>query len=554
MFQKILMIILILVIVLAGGFYAYQELMPQPEQETQAPVYATEEVIRGDISVGVETTGRLHPSNSGGLRIPGNHNDSGQVTIEEYLVEEGEEVKQGQVVALLRTTDIENQIENKKLDLQIEREDLAAMVGGPVSEVDSINPAQGITISAPIDGMITDLNVEEGMKLDRSIVARIVDNSKFLVEAHVFQAEYNKVEVGQEVVLSFPYFDGQYKGVLKHINPNRIPFSSREGDFAKTFVYLVTIEAENMGLAQRDMEVRVGVRSEQNVGPIYYFSNTAKITGFIKEDTVINTLEDSMATKVHVDNMANVKAGDPIVTMAGADTRARIQEKMNRIREINMEIRALNDALNEMEVRAPMDGIVAQFHRSVGESIRMGEWIGSIYNVSDMRMMTEVDDIDVIHVQQGAPVIVTVDALVAQAFEGEVEQVSATGQHSNGVSKFHVQIKVQGGADLRPGMQARAFIDAGSAEDVLLVPLEAIFEEDNNHMVEILDKEGFPQIVPVRLGLMSDRYAEVQSGLEEGDLVVVGSSADLLPSQRIQSQGGLLPESGGGDNGEPGRE
>ena len=34
------------------------------------------------------------------------------------------------------------------------------------------------------------------------------------------------------------------------------------------------------------------------------------------------------------------------------------------------------------------------------------------------------------------------------------------------------------------------------------------------------------------MGLMNDRYAEVKSGLEEGDMVITGSSRDLLPSEK----------------------
>ena len=50
---------------------------------------------------------------------------------------------------------------------------------------------------------------------------------------------------------------------------------------------------------------------------------------------------------------------------------------------------------------------------------------------------------------------------------------------------------------------------------------------------------------------MNHRVAEVKSGLEEGQLVITGSTADLLPSQRIKSNDILLPvneESDGSQN------
>jgi multidrug efflux pump subunit AcrA (membrane-fusion protein) len=126
-------------------------------------------------------------------------------------------------------------------------------------------------------------------------------------------------------------------------------------------------------------------------------------------------------------------------------------------------------------------------------------------------------------------------------------QVATMGQDVNGIPQFGVDIRVKGGPKLRPGMQAHAYIDAGSAKNVLLVPLEAIFEEDGTPKVEILNKDGTTKVVAVKLGLMNDRVAEVKSGVSEGELVITGSSADLLPSQHIGSQDTLLPQNNNKD-------
>ena len=235
--------------------------------------------------------------------------------------------------------------------------------------------------------------------------------------------------------------------------------------------------------------------------------------------------------------------------MAGSDIQEAIQGKINEIRELRNTIADLNVQVGQLEIKAPMDGIVAALNKQVGDSSSPGEWIGYLYTVSDMRMWTEVDDIDILLVKQGAPVNVTVDAIPGEIFEGTVENVSTMGNQVNGMSKFGVEMSVKGNSGLRPGMQAKAFIDAGSSEDVLLIPLEAIFEEDNKSMVEVLGTDGIIKLMPVKLGLMNDRYAEVESGLEEGDLVVTGSTADLLPSQHIKSENGILPEQSQDDGG-----
>lgn len=555
MLKRIGMIIIILAIVFFGGFYAYKELMPPETQETQGPVYSTKEVIKGDISVGVETKGNLSSSKNGGIIVPGNRyeRESVQYVIKEYLVEEGDKVKKGDVLVRLDSSSIEDSIEEKEEQLEAKREQLSDITGFPEDKVEFMNPYNGITIKAPISGRVTELSVEEGEELEKNIIARIIDDSKFEVKAYFTVSEYKRVSEGQKVTLSFDNFDGFYEGEIKEINPNSIPYDG-DGEFARGFVHSATIVGENPGLVQRGMKVNIGFKDE-NTSSVFFISIPGEVEGFVEEEKVVNTYTGSdvnpIVTDVHVKNMDTVKEGDPIITMAGEDIKDDIEDYINEIRKLKDEIDGLKDQLNQLDITAPMDGIVSEFYLEEGETVYPGRWIGNVFNTTEMRMWCQVDDIDILNVQQGAPVKVTVDALPGKEFKGEVDNVSVRGEEINGVTKYMVDITIEGSDELKPMMPAKAFIDAGSAEDVLLVPLEAIFEEEGKTMVEILEN-GNPKIVQIELGLMNDRYAEVKEGLKEGDLVITGSSADLLPSQNIGSQDSILPnvkdDSEGEDN------
>ena len=53
-----------------------------------------------------------------------------------------------------------------------------------VDQIDSIIPSKGITITAPIDGSVTDLDVKEGAELELGhVIGRVVESSKFKMEA-----------------------------------------------------------------------------------------------------------------------------------------------------------------------------------------------------------------------------------------------------------------------------------------------------------------------------------------------------------------------------------
>ena len=492
--------------------------------------------------MGVETVGRLDPSQSGGLRVAGNYRgDAVQYTLQEFFVKEGDAVKAGQLVAKLGSSGLDTGLATKQEELDSKSKVLADLCQIPVEQINSINPSGGITIMAPIDGNVTDLNAKEGAELDLGhIIGRVVDNTKYKMEFKLFVAEFSKVKVGQKVILRFESFDNPMEGTVSYINPNATPYKSGDG-FAEGYAHNATVEGTNLGLVQRDMEATVGVKDDK--GNNFYFTNKAKVTGFSQDEKMVNTIK-AVVTKVHVDNMDLVKKGDPIVTMSGSDVQESIQTKLDEIRKLRNEIQELLTQKSQMDVTAPMDGIVAGLYRQVGEAISPGEWFGSIYTVSDMSMYTYVDDIDIVNIRQDAPAKVTVDAIPGKTFTGKVEYVSTMAEQSDGkTSKFQVGIKVQGDGDLKPGMQAKAYIDAGSAENVLLVPIEAVFEESGKMQVEVLNADGTTRIATVTLGLMNDKVAEVKEGLAEGDLAITGSTSDLLPSQHIKSEGGLMPAS-----------
>ncbi len=550
--KRLLMILVVVAIVIGGGYYAIKQLVPEKAEEVQGPIYSTFEVKKGDISAGVEVTGQLNPTQSGGIRAPGDMRaGNSQYLIDKILVKEGDEVAQGQVVVTLLASDINNKIEDLSEQIESQRKQLSQLTGLPLGEVDYINPSQGIQIIAPISGRIMNLDAKEGKELTQGqIVASIVDNSKFKVAAKLTPTEYARVSEGQKVGLSFPYFEGIVEGTITDVNSSAIPNDAEEGKFGTNFVYAATIEAENPGLIQANMEVKIGISNSEELSPmsISYFLYPGIVEGFVEEEK-INAPVKAVATKVHVKGNQEVKKGDVLVTMAGNDVREMIQEITEKIRELNNEMRDNYSRLDQLEIRSPMDGIVAGIYRQPGETISSGDWVGDVYNTSDMRIWAEIDDIDVLQVQQGAPVTISVDALPGEKFEGAVSRVYTIGKDRNsGLTRFQVEVEVIGGPQLRPGMQARAKVDAGSAEGVLLVPLEAIFEEDGVSKVEILGDDGLPKVVNVKLGLMNDRMAEVTEGLKEGDKVITGSTADLLPSQHIKSNDSILPSTG--DNNE----
>lgn len=559
MIKRIVLAVLIAAVLVGGGVYAYQALITGRADEQTGPVYATAPVKRGDIAVGVSARGTLYPSQEGWVyfmpfgSFPGSM--PGSFNIEEIFVSEGDTVTAGQPLLRLSAGELQNEIDKQLEDLNDYRRQLADRLGIGVDELGRINPSQGITLRASISGTVQELLVDEGDELNQgTAVARIVDDSRWRMVATVTPSEAARLRTGQPIAAKFEGFQGIVPAQIVEINRNPISVDAgtlldchvTQGEGGRRFVHYVTIEGDNPGLIYPGLQAELATVPEgttlvlgQMPAQLQWLRYCAVVDGF-RDEAVLRSTSEGIVTDIYVLEQQEVEAGQPIIGIAGEETRRLIEDDLERIRMAERNLNDLYAFIDQLTMRATMDGVVAQLFVRPGQSINFGETLATIYDPLKMQMFVEIDDLDVLMVQHGASVEVRLDALPDHVYHGEVTYISTSAwDPSGGATRFHVQIEVEGDPRLRPGMQAEAFIDAGRAENVLLVPIEAVFQEGRRYAVEVLNDDGSVSVVPVEIGLMSDFEVEIRDGLTEGQLVIVGSERDLLPS--MEQPGSLFP-------------
>ncbi|MBX5464646.1 MAG: efflux RND transporter periplasmic adaptor subunit [Clostridia bacterium] len=582
MIRRVAATLAVMVIVLGGGYLAYRRLLPPPVEPSQAPLYATATVRRGAISVGVETTGPLNPAEGSGLMVPvasgQNPGAAPSYVLQEMLVHEGDPVRAGQVVARLAAPALQQQLQQDSQAVQQARLDLAQLLGVTPDQVDGIDPARGITLTAPIDGRVTGLSLTLGSQVKQGqLLAQVVDDSHFVLVARLAPGELPGVRKGETAYLRFDEFDGLVPAQVTGINPNPIPTplselndcgtgapsgSGSQASGPSQFVYWVTLEGVNPGLLRPGMQAQVGFARGNRAGSsgpatgepssISWLRYCQQIESYGQSEALTSPA-DASVTRLFVQDMQPVRRGDPLLTLSGSTFQSSVEAKLESLHDAEQKLAQDQAQASLLEVRSPMDGIVVGVPPlQPGALLQPGQYLGQVLNTARMQLFAQVSDVDVVKVKQGAPVQVTVDALPGRVLHGTVTNVAMMGKDQSGVTQFQVVIQVDGVPELRPGMQARAHIDAGSARDALLVPVEAIFEEDGQSKVEVMERNGTARTVVVRLGLVNDRYAQVLSGLKPGDRVITGSSADLLPSQHLTSPSLLPGSSTQGGQGAPG--
>ncbi len=200
-------------------------------------------------------------------------------------------------------------------------------------------------------------------------------------------------------------------------------------------------------------------------------------------------------------------------------------------------------------VTAPQAGIISDITITPGMQIAANtpatvpSTIASIKVPGNPVVSVTLSELDATKIKAGQKATVTFDALPNQTFTGKVLGVNTTGSISSGVTTYPATIMLDMPNDaIFPNMSATANIITDIRQNVLLVPLSAVQTIGGQSLVQILQKNGQPTMVPVTIGESSDSQTEIVSGVSEGQAVVTnalsGKSATASPFNSTRAFGG----------------
>jgi multidrug efflux pump subunit AcrA (membrane-fusion protein) len=189
----------------------------------------------------------------------------------------------------------------------------------------------------------------------------------------------------------------------------------------------------------------------------------------------------------------------------------------------------LRQAIEAATITSPADGIVMYARNHWGRKIRVGDdvnqWQPTIANLPDMSELiseTYVEEIQITKLNIGDSVEVTVDAIPGKIYTGTVYRIANIGQELSGFDSkvFNVLIDIKNSdASLRPAMTSNNRIILHNRQNVLTIPRECLFSENEENFV-YLKKSGTVFKQPVIPGVENDSEIIIRSGLEENDRIL----------------------------------
>jgi len=198
-------------------------------------------------------------------------------------------------------------------------------------------------------------------------------------------------------------------------------------------------------------------------------------------------------------------------------TQAESQLQLSRI---NLDL--VNLDIDNSIIYAPYDGIVLSSAYREGEYAGLGApAISTISN--DFVIKAEVNETDIVNLKVGQGVVIRLDAYFENEFEGKITEISPISSNIGGVVSFELIVKpeVENGPKLLYGLSASLDIVTSSAEDVLYVPIQSVFEENGKSYINVPGEDGRVEKAEVTTGIYNFDFIEIKSGLNEGDTVLI---------------------------------
>jgi RND family efflux transporter MFP subunit len=176
----------------------------------------------------------------------------------------------------------------------------------------------------------------------------------------------------------------------------------------------------------------------------------------------------------------------------------------------------------------------------IGDTPWSGQELISIPDLSEMKVKSKVNEVDISRIKKGQPVVITLDALHGPIFTGKVSSVAtlARREGDSEVKVFDVEVTIDGThAELKPGMTAQVKIVTGKIQRVVSVPLEAVFDKGDTTIVYV-KKHGWDRR-PVTLGSKNSDYVIIEKGVTAGEEVALRD-----PTAKLEELGKETPGSG----------
>ena len=439
--RKAIKIIVIVAILCGAGLFGLKAYINKQAESSSTTSYSRAVVTRGALEETVYGSGTTSARNQTNVLA------EAEGTLTDLRVSVGDAVKAGDILAVMTNADLDDTITDLEFDLwELDDQILSTSAGSKVT-----------TIEAPAAGRVVAIYAEAGddalaVFRREGALAIISTDGRMKVELSDVDTS-SGVSLGEKLTVTGETF----------IAEGTVVDLTRQGT-----CLTLTIQDDSLPMGET---VTVARQNGVSLG-----TSTLEVNKPMAVSSYGGTIE---SVKVSVGD--KVKRADTLFKLTDSPLTLKI-ENLRLQREAAA--KSLEEAKAQREnliVVAPCDGTIATLSISEGDEISSGAMLCSILEGEDMNLTIAVDELDVVEVEAGQKVKITVDALSDAEMDGEVYKIAPVGSNSGGVTTYDVELTFDAeGSGVRSGMNATGEITVASTDSTLYVPVEALMTIGND--------------------------------------------------------------------------
>jgi HlyD family secretion protein len=209
------------------------------------------------------------------------------------------------------------------------------------------------------------------------------------------------------------------------------------------------------------------------------------------------------------------------------ETRLTNMEDTEQRLQRNYEV--LRESLDNLTVRAPIDGQLTALDGEIGQIIRSGTRLGQVDKIDDYKIRADIDEFYIERVQQGQTA--TTQPIGGSEYALRVTRVYP--EVENGTFQVDLQFAGDAPGGLRRGQSVRLRLELGSPEPATLLARGGFYQSTGGNWAYVLTGEGEAVKQQIRLGRQNPNYFEVLGGLDPGDRVVTSGYDTFGDADRL---------------------
>lgn len=382
------------------------------------------------------------------------------------------------------------------------------------------------TVVSRIDGVIEKILVKKGDPAQKG--EKIAELSNYALELEKIKAEKEVLAAQEELeTAEMQYIEEEKNLYKKFFQLEKLELQiedyKEERDFMKENLERKRILYEKGGITEEELRnLEFSLESKKREIAILQKEYELQGHGFREKDII----DEGYAVPQEEEERRRL-----LIFINTKLSRKRVQFAEIRLKAVQVELERINWLLEKTIIRAPINGVITDISKFVGEKVNADEAITTILNRDKLIARVSFSESDLMRLKEGEKVTVYIDSLHAKV-SGTIHTIDPYVDVKT--RSFSVDCLINNSGRLIPGMFVKVTIPVQKPERFLLIPKTAfIREEDSRGYVYTVSKNDRIFKKPVIYEDFDNEFLIVTDGLKDGDIIVQNPIMNLADGMKI---------------------